>query len=377
MKTSAMLPNLLADGAFAISGTADLAVQHSLVGPDQTIYFVLSDPIDTSLLGVGWVLWLALFLCLAAYSARIFSTARSSEFLNEHINNEPAAQPMAQSKSNVDLSQFRPDHSVFSMIAAHDLRTPLRQQIALLEFLEEDLAAEFGNLPDAIGATLGQLVLSTQRMDHLITDLLDYCSKTDATGTRICLHDRIVEASALCALPEGFSVRVEGIIPDAYAPTAAVDTLIRNFISNAVKHHDRSTGEIIVSARVHGQQMELQFKDDGPGIEPDARERIFLAFERGPSRADGSGLGLALASSMARSWGGDVFVHANHPRGSVFSVTLPVYVQTSESAYPVTEKLAARARARGEPVSITDTIFQVTPDSKPKTAVAPPKIRRA
>jgi signal transduction histidine kinase len=91
-------------------------------------------------------------------------------------------------------------------------------------------------------------------------------------------------------------------------------------------------GQVIVRLDRHADRGEIQVIDNGPGIAPEDLPYIFERFYRGrhipPSRADGSaipgaGLGLAIARAIAHAHQGEVSVHSEPDKGSVFTLTLP------------------------------------------------------
>jgi signal transduction histidine kinase len=95
-------------------------------------------------------------------------------------------------------------------------------------------------------------------------------------------------------------------------------------VDNAVKY--AQAGQILVAATLNAQgSLELSVTDEGPGLPPDAVQRIFDQFERGhrTDQARGFGLGLWVARRVARLHGGDVRVHSVPGRGTCFTLTLP------------------------------------------------------
>ncbi len=101
--------------------------------------------------------------------------------------------------------------------------------------------------------------------------------------------------------------------------------LVRNLIDNAARH---TATDVHVALRVHGQQATLDIDDNGPGVPPADRDRIFQRFTRideARGRTDGgAGLGLAIARGVARAHGGEVRCDDSPRGGARFTVTLPV-----------------------------------------------------
>jgi signal transduction histidine kinase len=105
-----------------------------------------------------------------------------------------------------------------------------------------------------------------------------------------------------------------------------LERLLRNLLDNAVRHSPEG-GRVRVEARSEGGTVHLSVLDDGPGVAPEERERVFEPFFRAASertRDDGSGLGLAIVREIARVHGGDVSVEAGPDgRGARFRASLP------------------------------------------------------
>jgi signal transduction histidine kinase len=98
-----------------------------------------------------------------------------------------------------------------------------------------------------------------------------------------------------------------------------------NLIGNAVSHTPPGTS-VHASVRRDGAAVTLTVEDNGPGVPPDLRDRIFDRFVRGDGDAgarSGSGLGLAIVKAVADSHGGSVHLESPADGGARFVVTLP------------------------------------------------------
>src|SRR5205814_10419536 len=165
-------------------------------------------------------------------------------------------------------------------------------------------------------------------------DLLDL-SRLDAGQYRLELAPvavrSVTEHSLTAVEPQakqrGIEVRID--VPPAIAVKAdpkALDQILVNLIDNGVKYTPPE-GHVWVEAREVGDAVRIEVRDDGPGIAPKHRERVFERFYRAdPSRtreAGGTGLGLSIIKHLVESMGGEVGVEPNQPRGSVFWLRLP------------------------------------------------------
>jgi len=97
-------------------------------------------------------------------------------------------------------------------------------------------------------------------------------------------------------------------------------------VQNAMTHG--GPGRIKVEAMLRDKWILIQVRDDGPGVPPKDRKRIFSRFERGAdsteSKIPGLGLGLAQVKDFAKHHGGDVSLECPPDGGSVFTLRLPV-----------------------------------------------------
>ncbi len=116
---------------------------------------------------------------------------------------------------------------------------------------------------------------------------------------------------------EGVDADVKVKMPDTYVlADDLIHSVVRNILVNSVLHCDVRP-EIEVEAERKDGWVEVRFKDNGPGIPDDMKERIF---EEGFGR--GTGLGLYLVKSIVEGYGGKVWVEDNKPKGSVFVLRL-------------------------------------------------------
>lgn len=213
----------------------------------------------------------------------------------------------------------------FTSIAAHDLKSPLLQQMSLVEFIQEDIAEEGLELPEEVNKYFTMLSAASDKMLRLINDLLQHAHATsdESRSERFLPNDMISEALLLSGLPSRFKVEVEPGIPAVCVDPIAFDTVIRNLVSNAVKHHDRDEGVIKISGSKSMNMVSIKIEDDGPGVPEEYRTTIFEPFKRLSTQVDGSGLGLSFVDKTVAEWGGSIYVECPNARGSIFVIALP------------------------------------------------------
>ena len=219
----------------------------------------------------------------------------------------------------------------FVATASHELRTPLTSLQGTIELLEEDLRDSNFDQEDARRQVqFAQREL--RRLARLASELLDL-SRLDAD---VELRDEPVELGELCrAVAAEFELRaaegeVELEVPAPPGPCwgsgdpGAVARAVRILIDNALRHAPSASTVRVVPA-YHGEKATVAVDDDGPGVLPADRERIFVRFERGsaPSGESGFGLGLAIGRELARKMGGELRL-ADSESGASFVLELPI-----------------------------------------------------
>lgn len=226
--------------------------------------------------------------------------------------------------SNRELEQF-------AYVASHDLRAPLRALSILPKWIKQDLE-EAGGVPASISEHLSDMHTQVARMDRLLTDILEYSriGRAQDVSSTIDPGAVIEGVRALLQIPPTFALTVETGLPIIEATPTEFELVMRNLISNAVKHHDREGGHIVVRGGVNRSDAVFEVTDDGPGIWPEYHEKIFDMFStlRSRDEVEGSGIGLALIKKIVESWGGKVSVLSRREeRGTTFRFTMPGAVQ--------------------------------------------------
>jgi len=126
--------------------------------------------------------------------------------------------------------------------------------------------------------------------------------------------------------PEGFEVNVGPGFAAIQVARMPLQQILMNLIGNAIKHHDKTTGRIEVTAADRGSHHAFAVGDDGPGIPVQFHGRIFKMFQtlKPRDQVEGSGMGLAIVRKQVELSGGSVSLQSSEGNGSTFHFTLPV-----------------------------------------------------
>jgi signal transduction histidine kinase len=222
--------------------------------------------------------------------------------------------------------------SEFLSVVSHELRTPLTALQGFSELLLERVVP-----PDRARRYLGHVRTETQRLGRIVTDLLDL-SRIEAGRPLELRPERVdlgelIERNVDLFASQHPRHRIEGQVADGLGAVSAdhdaVDRMLKNLMSNAVKYSPRG-GRVRVAAAVAGDRpdtMELTVEDDGVGIPAEDLPRIFDRYVRiaNPETraASGLGLGLHVVRSLAEAHGGAVEVESLPGKGSRFRLLLP------------------------------------------------------
>jgi two-component system sensor histidine kinase KdpD len=121
-------------------------------------------------------------------------------------------------------------------------------------------------------------------------------------------------------------ISIDGDVPPVRADAAQLERAFANLLENASRYSDGLP--VSVLARRSGPSVVIRVVDQGPGINPAERERVFEPFYRGPNRStqpwSGSGLGLAIAKGFVEANGGSIAVESLPGQGTSFVISLPV-----------------------------------------------------
>lgn len=271
-----------------------------------------------------------------------------------------------------DLTAANEELERFAYVASHDLRAPLRALMTVPDWLRETLLAKYGAVAPELEQDLAEMEVQSRRMDRLLTDLLTYARIGPLGAFRqvIAPEALVAEAAQLAGLPPGFAVEVAGPLPPVRCIPAEFALIMRNLISNAVKHHDRDSGRITVAGRIAGSDAVIVVADDGPGIERRFATRIFEMFSTLKPRdeVEGSGMGLAMVKKIMERAGGYVRLAGTEgERGAVFELSFPA-VRPSEATGDEGSRRCSESSLRKTATSPSATSLESLPPGMRSTS---------
>lgn len=213
----------------------------------------------------------------------------------------------------------------FIFIASHDLQEPVRTLQTFTGLLAEEASDDLSS--DAQEA-IGFIDRSAARLSDLLAGLLMKARvgrETDARQTDLnaVLQD-VIEDLDTAILESGADIRVSPL-PSLMLYKAAVRQLFQNLIGNALKFRRAGVSPVVkVSAERQGNDWRFQVADNGIGIEPEYRNKVFSAFQRLHRQEDyeGNGIGLAICEEVVGLHRGEIWIEDNPGGGTCFCFTL-------------------------------------------------------
>jgi two-component system phosphate regulon sensor histidine kinase PhoR len=228
------------------------------------------------------------------------------------------------------LKQLERTREEFVANVSHELRTPLSLIKGYVETLLDGARAN----PEVSERFLKIIDRNTQRLDLLIQDLLTI-SALESGRIKLDLQPVALHALAdkvfndLSARAENKGTKLVNEMPEfmAQADPHRLDQVFANLVDNAIKY-GRLQGTVRVGGLKNDQGwLELYVRDDGPGIPPEALDRVFERFyrvDKARSRDQGgTGLGLSIVKHIVQSHGGKAWVRSEVGKGATFYLTLP------------------------------------------------------
>lgn len=215
----------------------------------------------------------------------------------------------------------------FMADASHELRTP----VSVVRTTAQVMLGQPHRPEDDYRDSLGVVAEQSGRLARLV-DAMFLLSRAEASGLplrheHVYLDDLVsdsVRALRVVAEERGVDIRSAGASEVRFTgDDALLRQMFGNLLDNAVRHTPSGGSVVAELERVDGHAY-LRIVDQGPGIPPAERERIFDRFVRLDMGSGGAGLGLPIARWIAESHGGTLIVERSGPEGTCFTVTLPL-----------------------------------------------------
>ncbi|MEI9903521.1 MAG: ATP-binding protein [Asticcacaulis sp.] len=228
---------------------------------------------------------------------------------------------------NATLTQQNEELERFAYICSHDMQEPVRMMNAYAGFLAETTE---GQLDDASARYVRFIRDNAARMQKMIRDILTFSRvgrediRLERVDTRK-VFDAVVEEFADAIAASGAHVSA-GDLPVIESSPTLIMVLMQNLIGNALKFQDGArTPDIRVLAMREGRFWRFDVRDNGIGIDPAFKDRIFTIFQRYHRKEDypGTGIGLSTCRKFIQLLGGSIDFTSRPGEGTTFTFKLP------------------------------------------------------
>jgi signal transduction histidine kinase len=272
-----------------------------------------------------------------AVFAELYRKTRQLQRLNEELEMRVRERTADLDRRAVELHQLNgelrhrnQELDAFGYVVSHDLKAPLRGINSYAQILLEENGAVLG---EESAQMLGRLVTISGRMASMLDSLLHYArlGRAELVLTTTDMHVAVEEAVELLAIDlreRGVEVRIPRRLPSVQAHAVHVGEIFTNLIANATKYNDKDQRWIEIShlePAQPGEPVVFCVRDNGIGIEPGDREKVFELFHRLHSEeayGGGVGAGLTIVKRIIDRHGGRIWVESRPGEGAAFYFTL-------------------------------------------------------
>jgi signal transduction histidine kinase len=243
-------------------------------------------------------------------------------------------------RTNTELERSNQELEQFAYVASHDLQEPLRKIRTFADYLQNNN----GNQLDDQGSKyLNKIIISSERMKTIISDLLQYSQISYAKEQvrKIDLNEilRNVRADLELMISQKKAIIRSDKLPVMEGIEVQLNQLFYNILNNALKFSKEGISPVInITVKAPSKEQsynifkiqssskyfQLSITDNGIGFNQEYAEKVFEIFQRLGSEHSGTGIGLALCKKIVENHNGYIKVHSKAGEGTTFDIFLPI-----------------------------------------------------
>lgn len=288
---------------------------------------IVAHLIDEEPLGVGDV------MDILDEASQVLASSRELERRTSELA-AATAELRAANRRLQELDQLKDE---FVSTVSHELRTPLTSIRSFSEILVDNL-----DLPAAERERYLRIVIEeAERLTRLINEVLDLSKlisgaapwRIEPLDAHTVVHDTVQAVSGLYAAKGAeLTTDVPDAVPQVLGDRDRLVQVLQNLLSNAVRFAEPAVGRVEVRVTVHEGHVQVDVRDNGPGVPAGDREIIFEKFRQGTTavrRPGGTGLGLPISREIVERLGGRLWLAEPDGSGATFSFTIPTVDATA------------------------------------------------
>lgn len=241
--------------------------------------------------------------------------------LNEEVNAQNEELHLAQNR----LKLANQDLQSFTSMASHDLKEPLRMMGSFSQLLRR----RNKNLDESSLEYIEYITDAAQRMTRMLNDMLSYATNTillenfENLNTNEILET--VQKNLQFVINENDAkLIIEKNLPSFKGQASLMEQVFQNLIANAIKfQHPNITPQINIKTETTDKNIIFKIIDNGIGIAPENRTKIFQLFKRFNKEYEGSGIGLATCKKIVELHNGTIEFESEIGKGTTFILTFP------------------------------------------------------
>lgn len=235
---------------------------------------------------------------------------------------------LAQRKLYAELEKKNAELERFTYTVSHDLKSPIITIKGFLGYLEQDIAAHDD---ERIKSDITRIGSAADKMTLLLDDLLELSriGRVSSHPSEIPIDEVVSDAIEILSgsiSAKGVEVVVMPEMPVVYGDKIRLTEAVQNLIENAIKYMgEQEHPRVEIGFQKMGKDDVFYVKDNGIGIDPKNKDKIFGLFEKLDPKTEGTGVGLALVKRIIENHSGKIWVESEGVGfGSKFIFTLPI-----------------------------------------------------
>ena len=216
---------------------------------------------------------------------------------------------------------------------AHELTQPLSAIVGFVEASAALLDQDGGEVPGKVREYMEQAVAQSLRAGDVVRLLREFTARGETERSVNDINVVVEETFRLATLgtaADGIDVKLDlaADLPPVLIDQVQIQQVVLNLVRNSIDALSDSEAPAITLETVAGRErVEVVVRDNGPGISPDVRERVFEPFVS--TKPDGIGIGLSICRTIIEAHGGRIEVEAGTECGAAFRFSVPVFDEST------------------------------------------------